>query len=665
MAIAPRTMTTRGDNSAPLLVAGFLRTLVHQNAVDSVAYASSAQGISERPINITISFSTTCSVTVDSHIVLRNLVRSSTESTQTIPLACTPPGFVSMSGVWVREAGILRLPVLANTVPNQTYSCIVTLNRPLQAQPPPTLTLEVNGTDISRIEPGGLGGDERPFGLSVWCVPYPEPANAIVNPTGNVMSPAHVTVRCDRGYVLLVDSVRQDFVRVACKSDGRWNTTSSISCKKITGSLFSWGRNSKGQLGDGTLEPKFSPTLLALKDVSHVVGGESHSIAVTSNGSLYSWGSNGDGQLGYDVLSLNYTEAAQKFSSPNRTGMPSAANFSAYLNENGLTDNGGANVDTDYDGVISLQEFLALRTIQRIPRKVPFNGAVNIRTASVGRDFSVALDVDGGVWSWGAGNLGQIGHGLAAAVVDLPTQPSLSSGTTVAEICAGSGHVIARVGNDRIYAWGSNSKGQVGDGTRDNRLSPVLVLQSCSGLDSCSGPANEIFVRVVAGAFHSMALCKSGRVLSWGENYLGQLGDGSNADRSQPGYVKHLKGNVVQLFSGSGAFHSLALLENGEVQAWGGGSKGQLGVGGLAPQNYPTTVAGLSGTLASAALGREHSLGVSGPNQALQVWGTNTYGQLASETTATQITSPLSHSTQGVLLVEAGWFHSFAIWSAS
>ena len=97
----------------------------------------------------------------------------------------------------------------------------------------------------------------------------------------------------------------------------------------------------------------------------------------------------------------------------------------------------------------------------------------------------MALDVDGGVWSWGAGNLGQIGHGLAAAVVDLPTQPSLSSGTTVAEICAGSGHVIARVGNDRIYAWGSNSKGQVGDGTRDNRLSPVLVLQSCSGLDSC------------------------------------------------------------------------------------------------------------------------------------------------------------------------------------
>lgn len=168
-------------------------------------------------------------------------------------------------------------------------------------------------------------------------------------------------------------------------------------------------------------------------------------------------------------------------------------------------------------------------------------------------------------------------------------------------------------------------------------------------------------LRVVAGESHSLALLKSGQVLAWGFNRDGQLGDGTTEDRHTPVFVKQLGGRVLHVYLASGGLHNIALLENGELKVWGSGNKGQLGIGGNQASLFPVTVQGLQSSVTSAAVGRHHSLAISGATGALQAWGSNVYGQVASSNTAAEALKPGAVILGDVLLVEAGWYHSFAI----
>ena len=210
----------------------------------------------------------------------------------------------------------------------------------------------------------------------------------------------------------------------------------------------------------------------------------------------------------------------------------------------------------------------------------------------------------------------------------------------------------------------------------------------------------------------------SGRVLAWGWNGYGQLGDGTNIDSRTPVIVQKLNGRVIQLFSSSvgqicyfapstGVYlsvssfdhfmcmsqagdYNLALLESGEVQAWGIGNSGQLGIGGKTSRAVPSTITGyffrtlkssvcivlidflmtlffrvirLAGTVTSAAVGRDHSLCAAG---ALWAWGGNEYGQVASGDTAVFFDVPRTVTAmQGTVFVAAGFQHSFAISSSA
>jgi len=205
-------------------------------------------------------------------------------------------------------------------------------------------------------------------------------------------------------------------------------------------------------------------------------------------------------------------------------------------------------------------------------------------------------------------------------------------------------------GGTKIFAWGSNSQGQLGDGSIISRSTPVLMSTQPGGV-----------LRVVAGEYHSLALLKSGQVLAWGFNRDGQLGDGTTEDRHTPVFVKQLGGRVLHVYLASGGLHNIALLDNGELKAWGSGNKGQLGIGGNQASLFPVTVQGLQSSVTSAAVGRHHSLAISGATGALQAWGSNVYGQVASSNTAAETLKPGAVILEDVLLVEAGWYHSFAI----
>ena len=109
----------------------------------------------------------------------------------------------------------------------------------------------------------------------------------------------------------------------------------------------------------------------------------------------------------------------------------------------------------------------------------------------------MALAVDGSVWCWGAADAGQIGNGQGTAPVRVPKRPALPAGAVANDIAAGSSHVLVIVGGTKLYAWGSNSHGQLGDGSVVTRRSPVLISTQPDGI-----------AKVVAGIKHSLALLK-------------------------------------------------------------------------------------------------------------------------------------------------------------
>src|SRR5262245_15171572 len=168
-----------------------------------------------------------------------------------------------------------------------------------------------------------------------------------------------------------------------------------------------------------------------------------------------------------------------------------------------------------------------------------------------------------------------------------------------------------------VYSFGDNSGGQLGDGTRVDRLTPVGV----PGLDDA--------VKVAAGADNAVALTGDGALFGWGTNY-GQLGAQPTNPVTSPVSIGGFTAGSGIGDVAAGAHHVLALRNDGTVFAWGADDFGQLGddsPGGT--QNTPTPVAGLgagSGVVAIAA-GENHSLALTSDGRVL-AWGDNLVGQL-------------------------------------
>ncbi|WP_327324223.1 CAP domain-containing protein [Streptomyces sp. NBC_01210] len=277
--------------------------------------------------------------------------------------------------------------------------------------------------------------------------------------------------------------------------------------------------------------------------------------------------------------------------------------------------------------------------------RVLVDGASGVMGISAGLEHSLALKRDGSVWAWGENRDGQLGDGTRTAR-NAPVIAQDVGG--VIGIAAGAGHSLALKRDGSVWAWGDNWAGQLGDGTTTRRLTRVMV----------GGVADVI--GIAAGVYYSLALKRDGTVWAWGINHYGELGIGSTdplPSHFQPVPVA-IEGAVAAIAAGMN--HSLALMRDGTVWAWGLNSAGQLGDGTTTERHVPVKVQGVTGVVAIAAAGTGHSLALK-RDGTVWAWGSNNWGQLGDGTQTDRHIPGKVQGVNNIMTIAAGFEHNLAL----
>jgi alpha-tubulin suppressor-like RCC1 family protein len=251
------------------------------------------------------------------------------------------------------------------------------------------------------------------------------------------------------------------------------------------GTVWAWGSNQYGQIGDGSTEDASLPRRVhGLAGIAAVAAGADHSLALGADGSVWAWGRNDRGQLG--------NGGSAPSAEPVRvTGLPPVAAIAGGSGHNlalGADGSVWAWGENDF-GQLGIGSRTPIGEGLHAPAAVP--GLGNVQALAAGGGHTLALKGDGTVWAWGLNANGQLGDG---SLVDEDRPLRVTGLVGVAAIAAGGGHSLALLKDGTVRAWGFNYFGQVGDGTTRDSLAPVEVR----GLSQ---------VRAVAGgSLHTLAL---------------------------------------------------------------------------------------------------------------------------------------------------------------
>jgi alpha-tubulin suppressor-like RCC1 family protein len=302
-----------------------------------------------------------------------------------------------------------------------------------------------------------------------------------------------------------------------------------------------------------------------------------HAMLLTSKGDLYSWGTNHHGILGYGNLDQSNTPI---------------------------------NIESYFD----------------------FDSNERVRDIQLGVAHSAALTSENRVFVWGLNNQGQFADDqtvVSHVPRDITNSLNLSDNENIVKLSSGYYHLGALTSNNRLLVWGNNDYGQLGDGTQTKRFSPVDITENLNLL------TDETIEHLSFDNDYSMILTSFGRVLAWGSNAYGQLGDGSENDSLLPKDITPFfqleEGDkIIQL--ATGLIHAMALTQEGKLYTWGHNSTGQLGNNSFEDSYEPTLINqeftfNKDEKIIEISAGGAHSAAITNQGR-LFIWGRNNLGQL-------------------------------------
>ena len=321
-----------------------------------------------------------------------------------------------------------------------------------------------------------------------------------------------------------------------------WHHTVAL---RNDGTVWAWGENAFGQLGDGTTMRRLTPVQVQnLSNVTTIAVGGRHTVALRDDGTVWAWGNNGNGQLG-DGTTRNRNTPVQVRDLNDVVAIAASGWHVTALRSDGTVWAWGSN---------SLGQLGDGTTIGR-HTPVQVRNLSNVTAVAAGWNHTVALRRDGTVWAWGNNYSGQLGDGTTT---DRRTPVQARNLNDAAAIATGGWHTVALRSDGTVWAWGYNEMGQLGDGTTTDRRTPVQVRNLVSVTTISAGWASTVALRddgtvwlwgwifdddlfttpgrlggvndataIAAGTEHIAVLRADGSVLTWGVNSEGQLGDGT------------------------------------------------------------------------------------------------------------------------------------------
>ena len=276
------------------------------------------------------------------------------------------------------------------------------------------------------------------------------------------------------------------------------------------GSLMCWGLNNRGQIGDGTTTNAHTPQLVDLGSgaiVTEVANGYRHTCATLENGSLYCWGQNSAGELGNGQQYTSQTTPLWVDLGASRTAVRIDADMS---NTCAVVDNGSLYCwGTNNQGQLNDDPSQLMR--QTTPRWIDLGGNT-ASTVSVGSMNVCSILNNGSLYCWGNDDYGQLARGGVSGLDSwTPVYVGFGAGVTVAQINLGNQHLCAIVDNGSLYCWGRNANGGLGNGS----ASFADPTATPSWVDLGIG---RTAVAVSAGGFHTCAIVDNGSLYCWGDN---------------------------------------------------------------------------------------------------------------------------------------------------
>jgi alpha-tubulin suppressor-like RCC1 family protein len=445
---------------------------------------------------------------------------------------------------------------------------------------------------------------------------------------------------------------------------------------KTDGRAFGWGFNAFGQIGDNTTTVRYTPVSVAgaVKTFCKITGGQYHASAIDKNGKAWGWGYNFAGAIGDNSVTSRRTPVSVGGAVKTFCQIRSGGNHTLAIDKNGKAWGWGYN------------QFGMVGDNSLTNRCTPVSvaGATKTFCKIDGSGYhSAAIDKNGQVWAWGYNQYGQLGNNSTASQ---KTPVSVLGATkTFCQISLGmppTGHTVAIDKNGKVWGWGFNGNGQLGDNSITQRNTPVSVLG-----------ATKTFCQISAGGSHTVAIDKNGQIWGWGNNTTGQLGNNSTKSARTPVSVL---GTLKTFCSISAGFdHTVALDKDGQSWAWGDNNTtygvlginfgndtvtpvsvkngvpktfcsiaagyyrttaidayantwtwgydndGQSGTGFVSSYlNSPTALGGFPKVFMQLALTEQHSLALD-TNGSAYSWGNNSYGQLGNNST-TKASTPVA-----------------------